>query len=457
MSAKKRYSLKSQLIASIMFAVTLTGILQAYMAFQTTVHETDELFDYQMQQVAYSLRPSVQSGNLSSSDALMDNDSDEDDEFLIQIWSSDDRRIFQSSEVLLQLQKSVDGFSEANLQGKIFKIFTLSSGDRLIQVAQESGLRQRIAGRLALRTVSPILWTMPVLLFLIWSVVSKASAPISRISSQLSNRQGNQLQELPVDGLPKEIAPLVEEVNSHYLRVQRTLESQRRFLADAAHELRSPIAALSLQLEVLNRTLENEHQDKAAQTMRLGINRAVRVVEQMLTLEHQQANLNNHRNRVIVDLCSVIHRTLTEMNEFADKKLIKLHINLTPNLQVVGDPDMLSIMIRNVIDNAIRYTPEGGVISIQLHEEQKQKTLSISDSGLGISKKYLDRVFDRFFRVPGSVGVGSGLGLSIVNEIAAFHSAIVKLENGTRSEGLTVQICFPLDEHSTSSLEPIDE
>ena len=452
MKIRKRYSLKSRLLWYIMVAIALTAVFQVYMAFQTTVHETDELFDYQMQQVAYSLRPATQGAGIGSADTRMDNDNDEDDEFVIQIWAPGKAQPFQSNDTVAQLTRTPEGFSSTHLQGKLFRVFALTSGDHLIQVAQEAGLRDKIAGKQAFRTVAPILATLPLLLFLVWRGVSQAFAPIARITSQLASRRGNQLQSLSSEGLSREVAPFVEEVNSHYERVRHTLESQRQFLADAAHELRSPIAALNLQMEVLSRTLDNEQQEKAAQSLKTGINRAARVIEQMLTLENQQALLAGQRTRSAVDLSRVVDRTLQDVQDQASAKCIAVHANVSTGYMVSGDFEMLAIMVRNVLDNAIRYTPEGGTITATLERRPAEVTLSVQDNGPGIPPEYMDRVFDRFFRVPGSVGNGSGLGLAIVSEIAGFHHASVTMDPVSHEGGLNLQITFPaLDTEDVTS------
>lgn len=457
MTVRARYSLKSRLLWYVMAAIALTAAFQVYMAFQTTIHETDELFDYQMQQVAFSLRPATQGAGLSAAGMRMDNDNDEDDEFVIQIWAPNDVQPFHSNDQTRLLTRTPEGFSSIQLQGKLFRVFALVSGDHLIQVAQEVGIRDRMAGKLALRTVAPMLATVPLLLFLVWRGVSVAFAPMARITSQLANRRGNQLQSLSSEGLSREVAPFVEEVNRHYERVRHTLESQRLFLADAAHELRSPIAALTLQLEVLNRTLETAQQDKAAQNLKAGISRAARVVEQMLAWENQQSAQTESRQRGPVDLTSVVKRTLQEIQDQAAAKHIEIKHHLAVGQFVEGDFEMLSILVRNIVDNAIRYTPENGVIQVAIERRAQGLVLGVQDNGPGIPAGCLARVFDRFYRVPGSVGNGSGLGLAIVREIATFHHASVVMDPASEAGGLNLQVTFPLpDSPNQSSRGPGD-
>ena len=436
-----QYSLKSRLLWYVAVVVALTASFQVFMAFQTTIHETDEIFDYQMQQVAFSLRPATQGNGISTVQNRIDNDNDEDDEFLIQIWAGEGDQPFHTNDQILQIPRMVEGFSNVTVKNKVFRVFSLSSGDHLIQIAQEEGVRSKIAGRLAVRTVAPILATVPILFFLVWRGVSVAFKPISKITSQLSSRRGNQLQSLPSDGLSREVAPFVNEINSHYERVRNTVEVQRRFLSDAAHELRSPIAALMLQMEVLNRTLESEPQHKASLSLKMGIARAMRVVEQMLALEQQQAAQLNSDFPNNVDLVKIVSSSIHDVSNIASQKQVVILENILNQCVVSGNPEMIYIMVRNVLDNAVRYSPVMGVVHVVLEKCELGYVLCVRDQGPGISSEQKERVFDRFYRVPGTEGVGSGLGLAIVKEIAIFHDFSIRLD--TSGEGLDFRITFP--------------
>ena len=436
-----RYSLKSRLLWYVAIVVALTASFQVFMAFQTTIHETDEIFDYQMQQVAFSLRPATQGNGISTVQSRVDNDNDEDDEFLIQIWAGEADQPFHTNDQILQIPRMAEGFSNITVKNKEFRVFSLSSGDHLIQIAQEEGVRSKIAGRLAVRTVAPILATAPILFFLVWRGVSVAFKPISKITSQLSSRRGNQLQSLPSDGLAREVAPFVNEINSHYERVRNTVEVQRRFLGDAAHELRSPIAALMLQMEVLNRTLESEPQHKASLSLKMGIARAMRVVEQMLALEHQQAAQLNSDLPNSADLVKIVLSSIHDVSNIASERQVVIMENILNQCVVSGNPEMIYIMVRNVLDNAVRYSPVMGVVHVELEKCELGYVLCVKDQGPGISSEQKERVFDRFYRVPGTEGVGSGLGLAIVKEIAIFHNFSIHLD--TFGEGLDFRITFP--------------
>lgn len=444
MKMGRRYSLKSRLLGYVFGAIAITAAFQVFMAFQTTIHETDELFDYQMQQVAFSLRPAVQGAELTVADVLKDNDNDEDDEFLVQIWTANGKQSFHSNDRTQLLGRTAEGFTEVMLHGTLFRVFALSSGDQLIQVAQEAGVRNRIAATLAFRTVAPMLLTVPVLMFLVWQVVQAALAPIERIRAQLSARRGNQLQSLSPEGLPSEVVPFVDEVNSHYARVNSTFESQRRFVADAAHELRSPIAALKLQLELLGRTTEADQHDRVVLRMRRGVERAARVVDQMLALEHQLTAQANPRPFVLVDLQDVVHKTVADAMDLAAAKSIDLRVESEAGCTVLGDFEMLCILLRNVLDNAIKYTPAYGTVQIATRHAPGLVAVQVVDTGSGIKPEHLNRIFDRFYRVPGSPGTGSGLGLAIVSEIATLHNARVQVCNRTSEAGLQFSLEFPV-------------
>jgi len=360
MKSRQPYSLKTRLLGYVLGAIAVTAAFQVVMAFQTTIHETDEIFDFQMQQVAFSLRPAVVGAELNVDAVLKDNDNDEDDKFLVQIWTADGKRSFHSNDYSQFLGRTTEGFSEVKLRDTEFRVFALTSGDHLIQIAQEVGVRNRISANLALRTVAPILITLPILMFLVWHVVKSALVPVDRLRAQLSIREGNQLQSLSPDGLPVEVEPLVEEINGHYAKINSTFESQRRFVADAAHELRSPIAALILQLELLARSRDADNFQQAVLRMKLGVARAARAVDQMLALEHQMNAQSKVVTLVPLYLNDVVSKAIPEAQLLAVAKDISLEVqNEGEPMKVVGDSEMLCVLLRNVIDNAIKYTPIG--------------------------------------------------------------------------------------------------
>jgi len=196
-----------------------------------------------------------------------------------------------------------------------------------------------------------------------------------------------------------------------------------------------------LQMEVLNRTLESEPQHKASLSLKMGIARAMRVVEQMLALEHQQAAQLNSDFSNSADLVKIVLSSIHDVSNIASERQVVIMENILNQCVVSGNPEMIYIMVRNVLDNAVRYSPVMGVVHVELEKCDLGYVLCVKDQGPGISSEQKERVFDRFYRVPGTEGVGSGLGLAIVKEIAIFHDFSIHLD--TSGEGLDFRITFP--------------
>ena len=233
----------------------------------------------------------------------------------------------------------------------------------------------------------------------------------------MRRREPSTLEPLPENGLPEEVAPLVEELNALLARLGEALERQKRFTADAAHELRSPLTALAMQLDLAARAASPADSRAALNGLRAGVKRATRLVEQLLTVARLEPEAARAQFRT-VDLAGVAAGAIAEVEPFAEAKRIELRLGRMDKAPVLGDEAALGTLVRNLVDNAVRYTPAGGRVSIAVHADGEAARLSVEDSGPGIPLAERERVFDRFYRVLGSGGEGSGLGLAIVREIA---------------------------------------
>jgi two-component system OmpR family sensor kinase len=289
----------------------------------------------------------------------------------------------------------------------------------------------------------------PVLMLVVWWVVSGSLAPVSRVKRQVAARQADDLSPVSENDLPDEVLPLVHELNLLFGRVRTAFQAQQHFVADAAHELRTPLAALKLQVLSLERA-----QDEAARSVAIGrvtggIERATRLVEQLLVLARQEGSVDDVKLEP-VSLSDLAKRTLGDMAGLAQARQIDLGLHHADEVAVDGQPDALIILLRNLIDNAIKYTPAGGTVDIDLRRSagatkaaRGRITLSVEDSGPGIPPEERERVFSRFYRVPGSPAGGSGLGMAIVQSIAERHGAVLTLDQSERLGGLKVKVDFP--------------
>lgn len=437
------HSLRARLLWFLLLAVVATALLQASMAYRSALAEADELFDIQMRQMALSLSPGIPvGGQLAESAGRAD---DDHYDFVIQVWTVDGLSLFQSTARAALPQRAVMGFSTVKARGTTYRLFSFDTGSQVIQVAQDERVRQTMAAKLALRTVLPTLTLVPLLMILVWWVVSSSLVPVRRVQQQVAARQVDELGELSEDTLPDEIRPLVHELNLLFRRVTQAFDAQKNFVADAAHELRTPLAALKLQVQALRRAGDEVSRDTAIARLNAGIDRATRLIEQLLVLARQQSGSQGLVDAQSVDLIATAKAVLTELAPLAETKQIELRVDMDSDAQakVTGQPDALRILLRNLIDNAIKYTPAFGHVRVAVATQTGVIRLTVEDSGPGIAPADRGRVLDRFYRVAGSEVSGSGLGLAIVKTIADAHQASITLDESDALGGLRLTLQFP--------------
>ncbi|HZV64767.1 MAG TPA: ATP-binding protein, partial [Telluria sp.] len=276
-------------------------------------------------------------------------------------------------------------------------------------------------------------------MLVVWWVVSRSLEPVARVRSQVAARQADDLSPVSEAGLPDEVRPLVHELNLLFGRVKTAFEAQQHFVADAAHELRTPLAALKLQVLSLERAGSAEAREVAVARLTAGIERATRLVEQLLVLARQEATAAGGAGAQSVALADIARRTVGDMAGLAKAKGVDLGLQQADEVVVEGQADALNIMLRNLVDNAVKYTPAGGTVDLSVCAG---KTVVVEDSGPGIPAEERERVFDRFYRIAGSEAAGSGLGLAIIKAIAERHGATLTLGQSERLGGLSATIQF---------------
>ena len=430
------HSLRGRLLWFLLAAITMAAVAQAMIAYRSALHDADEIFDYHMQQVALALRsgaPLANQGQRPSGDPG-------NDDMVVQVWTPDGIQVFRSISRAELPQRAVLGFSTVRAKGTTYRVFSVQTSNQTVQIAQDMAVRKRMAGALALRTVGPIALMAPVLMLVVWWVVSGSLAPVSRVRRQVATRQADYLSPVSEADLPDEVKPLVQELNLLFGRVRNAFDAQQHFVADAAHELRSPLAALKLQVLSLERAENEQARAVAVARLTAGIERATRLVEQLLVLARQEAS---EVKLEPVQLADLAKRTLADLAGSAQARQIDLGLQHADEVTVQGKGDALLVMLRNLLDNAIKYTPQGGTVDLSLHNTDKGVALTVEDSGPGISPEERERVFSRFYRVPGSEAGGSGLGLAIIKAIAERHGAVLTLDSSERLGGLKVQVQFP--------------
>jgi two-component system OmpR family sensor kinase len=325
---------------------------------------------------------------------------------------------------------------------QVWRVYTQLDGFRIIQVAHPLSLREEMATSLTRRAVMPLVLLLPLLGVGIWIIVGHALRPLSRISSALRARTPASLEPLPQQDLPEELAPLLGSLNDLLQRLNRALEAQRHFVADAAHELRSPLTAVQLQLQLVKRAASDDERTLALTRLERGVQRSTRLVQQLLTLARQdpQEPRVDHES---VDLDRLAREVIADFEPMAQRDRLTLALESQGPLHFRGDGESLRVMLGNLVDNAIRYTSRGGVI-VRVQQRDGSAVLEVEDTGAGIPAEERARVFDRFYRVPGQkIEEGSGLGLAIVKRVADRHRGRISLDAGAGQSGLRVTVELP--------------
>lgn len=440
---KMTHSLRGRLLWFLLAAITLAAVAQATIAYRTALHDADQIFDYHMQQMALSLRSGTPLSN-DEARARMEAESSAsgNDDMVVQMWSPDGVQMFHSVSRARLPQRAVLGFSNVRANGTTYRVFSIQTSNQTVQVAQDLAVRRNMAGNLALRTLGPIAVMMPILMLVVWWVVSGSLQPVARVRSQVAARQADDLSPVSDNGLPDEVRPLVQELNLLFGRVKTAFEAQQHFVADAAHELRTPLAALRLQAQSLDRADNPEARRVAVARLTAGIDRATRLVEQLLVLARQEATAAEGAVSRPVDLADLARRTVADLAGVAAAKGVDLGVQQADPATVEGQPDALQILLRNLVDNAVKYTPGSGTVDISVQHDGQKIVVQVEDSGPGIPPEERERVFDRFYRVAGSDAAGSGLGLAIIKAIAERHGATLALDESTRLGGLKAVVTF---------------
>lgn len=337
-----------------------------------------------------------------------------------------------------------DGLQTVAVGDTTFRVLVTTTAGQRFAVAQETAFRNDVARDSALRTVIPFLILVPVLLLITVVLVRKMFRPVAALAAEIDQRGEQELHPIEDSHLPAEVRPFVVAINRLLARVAQSMAAQRRFVADAAHELRSPLTALSLQAERLEQAqMSDQGRDRLA-TLRQGIERSRNLLEQLLTLAKSQAA--PEAPPAPVSIQSIFRLVLEDLMPLAEAKNIDIGVKGDEDAQVwVNEMDMVAL-VRNLVDNAIRYTPTAGTVTLALTTGQDRAILSVEDSGPGIPLAERERVFDPFYRTLGSDQAGSGLGLSIVKTVSDRIGAEIRLgcSDETSHAGLRVRVIMPL-------------
>lgn len=336
------------------------------------------------------------------------------------------------------------GFADRTIDGEQWRVFTLRSPAGLwYQSGERSDIREELAQEIAFGTLLPLVLALPLLALLVWAIVTWATRGLLRVSREIEDRAADRLAPIQLARVPREIGGLVNAVNGLMRRLQDTLQRERRFTADAAHELRTPIAALKVHADNLRAARDDAERASSQALVEAGVQRIERQLAQLLTLSRVEhgATVQAHTR---VDLGVLAARQTEELSALAARRAIDLRFEGEAEGVVVdGDEAALDALVRNLADNALRYTPRGGRIVMRVAREEGHARLDVEDSGPGIPEEARERVFDRFHRELGSGVEGSGLGLSIVRQVVASHGGRIDLGTSSALGGLRATVLFP--------------
>ncbi|KAF1019329.1 MAG: Sensor protein QseC [Paracidovorax wautersii] len=449
-------SLRARLTVLLLGVVLLAALFQGVSAYHTAQRQADALLDAHLQQMADALRGGVAHGPNAPPDRLSEAEERALTDLLVQIWGHDGAPLFRSPNADLP-RRAVLGFSDITVDGTSYRVYSLQTPLQTIQIAQDMTARQQRAQALAWRAVWPIAAAAPLLMLAVWGVIGLSLRPVERARRQLARRQANDLSPIDEHGLPTEVQPLVHELNQLFARVQTAFQAQKSFVADAAHELRSPLAALRLQAQTLKVDPADAGQQKAVRRLTQGIARASGLVEQLLVLAREEASgettdTASPAPRIVCDVQQPLRLAAADVLPQAAARRIDLGLTDAPRHlpTTTADAQALRILLRNLLENAVKYSREGGVVDITLHtDKQDRPVITIDDSGPGIAPAERERVFDRFYRSPdlATAAPGNGLGLAIVRTIVQRQGIEITLGDAPARDGqpggLRVTLALP--------------
>ncbi len=429
-------SLRGRLFGFLLALAGVAALLVGGGTYFSVNAETNELFDYHLRQMALSLRDQ---GHIPDDEraALANADFD----YVVQIWSIDGVALYSTLPAPQLPARAVLGFSTVKAGGASWRMFCAATPLRIVQVAQPLSVRRRLAAAAAARSVLPIALAAPLVALAMWWLVGASLAPLARVAREARSRDAGALEPLPLDGLPSEVTPLVASFNTLLGRLAQAFDAQREFVADAAHELRSPLTALKLQLGLLGNAADAAERDDAVARLNAGVERARHLVEQLLALARADPSVAVVMRDI--DLAEVVRAAVADSQPLADACQGEIAFVAAAAMPLRGDPDALRSAVRNLVDNALKYAGPAPRVRVEVMADAARSTVRVDDGGPGIPAPERERVFDRFHRREPGRGGGSGLGLAIARAIARQHGGEVTLTDSPRG-GLRAELSLPI-------------
>ena len=435
-------SIRRKLLITLIGALLAAGFTTAAATFFSAQTEFNKFLDTHLRETAESLGESVEHAlPVKEPDHLTIVGDAQSYQIVIQVYDSATNSLWRREGKQRLPIPDGPGYGLEKLDGKTWRTYSVAAGPLIITVGQDIAVRTELAAASAFHVLQPLCLLLPFIAIAVWIVVGDGLAPLERTARSVARRSPTSLAPISTKGLPLELAGLVSAINHLLERLHESLAAQQRFASDAAHELRTPLTALKLQVQLAQRAKTPEAQQKCFERLNEGINRATRLVQQLLTLARLDPDASK-RPVTTIRLETLAQSVAEDMAPIAAQKHVTVDAFANP-AATEGMEDAVRLMMTNLTDNAIRYTPEGGRIEIRTRSEGDNAVIEICDNGPGIAPEERERIFDRFYRALGTKTSGTGLGLAIVKRIADIHHGAITVDDGLDGQGTTFRITLP--------------
>lgn len=432
-------TIRQQLLLGLLCATLACVAGAGAMLYRSLLAETNELADLQLRQLTVALPDELADGSNAA-----EANHDPEEAFVLQAWGADGSLIHTTAAPGLPhlARYGLNGYLDAPVDGAMWRLYGVTRAGRYVQVGQPQLARDQLALRMALRAGAPLLVITLVFSCLMLVVVGRALRPLDRLAHAVVGQSPTALQPLDPHSMAPDLRPVVEALNGLMTKFEQALSAQRTFVADAAHELRSPLTALRLQLQLAERADNEAARLQALAKLHQRLDRASHLVQQLLSLARHESGLAQAPLRP-VDVNELLSSVVADHSALADSREIDLGVEPGRQIMVKGEQEGLRVLLNNLVDNALRYTQRGGQVDLLAGVDQGRSYICVRDNGPGVAPEHRERLFDRFFRPDGNEVWGCGLGLSIVRNIAEHHRADIRLGEGEHGKGLSVTVVFP--------------
>lgn len=455
-------SIRRSLLFSLLPFVIGTWLIAAALSYYDTKDDVSQILDAQLVQagdvlLALSLHELVEQRLLSDEDnntteiiskKFWQKDPEVISSIAFQVWLHDETLAMRSDTAPeTHFTEMTSGFDDITVDQTQWRVYSASSEDNIIRVhvAMATELHDTLPNSIVNKIMIPFLISLPFFMFFVWRSVNTSMQPLKNMAREIRMRKANDLSPLDDYKLPHEVRPITTAINQLFLQMKSAYDSERRFTSDAAHELRTPLAALKTHAEIALGAKNEDEQRTALRKLVQGVNRATRLVEQLLTLARLDPD-TGFTNIRRFDLFILAENVLSEQAHLAIEKNIEISLAGTRGKFVAANMDAIGVLMRNLIDNAIRYTPRDGEVEVQITRAEDNILLRVADSGPGIPEDERSKVFNRFYRSLGTKASGSGLGLSIVTRIVQLHNFSISLGE-SRMGGAQFDVVFPAKDY----------